>query len=294
MRGTERGILQPCQGVRHFCSGQKKGDGRYQPPMVRLVSHIGGRARWIFFYQDRYKSSTNHGYHLPVAMTFGASTAMCRKCPPRIAWWKRKDGEILSQVGERCKKEVPKLTEKILNARLESELEEGFSTWAELMSQPFVTTKRPRPASFKEFWDNNLDRLAKERTKWYKKASRTMSQEDWAQHKRIQKEIKRLVKKKKQERFDQFKKEVEEMKPSEAQATINSIVRAKKGYAARHAAVAKTVEPDEYTAYFQAQSVPPRPVTFHKPFFDVDDEFRNLITEALRRAPNRKAPVRTW
>ena len=80
------------------------------------------------------------------------------------------------------------------------------------------------------------------------------------------------------------------MSPSSAQVTINRIVRAKKGYAAKHTAVGAGLDPKMFTSFYVDQCKAPRPVHFPISLFTVPESFKELLLSAVRYAPTKKTP----
>ena len=132
--------------------------------------------------------------------------------------------------------------------------------------------------------------MAKQRSVAYRHAKQVNTSEAWAAHKRIYKAIKKAVPLQKAERFHQFSEEIRAMQPSQAQITINRIIRVKKGYATKHRATGSGLDPAAFTAFYAEQCKPPRPVHFPNTPFDVHDGFEDMISEAVRNAPTKKAP----
>lgn len=156
--------------------------------------------------------------HIPVVMSVSANIVLNPNTAPRIAWWKRKDQEVLNRLHSKAKEDIPPLTEAVKSSANGAEIETVLNRWSLLQSKPFVTTKKPRPSMFRCFWDDELERLAKKRTELYRKAKAKGSSatEEWEAHRWIHKISKWKVKVKKKQKFEQFTDKVQSMKPVEA------------------------------------------------------------------------------
>ena len=170
------------------------------------------------------------------------------------------------------------------------QLEDLYKRWEDIVTKPYTITSIPRPRRFKPFWDHRLDQMGKKRSRLYKKACQTGSDEDWSRYKSLNKRIKKMVKKKKQDTFKEFAEGLLRASPSEATATINRITKAKKGYQAKHTAVGKSLTSEVMTQHIRETFKSPRNIAVILEPFEVTQDMENEIVNATGRAPLSKAP----
>lgn len=216
----------------------------------------------------------------------------CRKSPnkdKRVAWYKRKDERILSKVKELSEQKVPSLTEAMRAATSISEMNKAYKDWEEILTDPFIAGK-PKPRRFKDFWNVPLDRLAKKRTRLYKRAQQLDTQQAWDSHKETDKRIKQIVRLRKREQFQNFAEGLQNVRPGAAQTMINRISRIKKGYAAKHCAVGLKLDPEDMTNYIHETCQAPRALHLEQLSFAVSDRMAKEVHRAVKCAPINKAP----
>ena len=208
----------------------------------------------------------------------------------RVPWWKRNKTMIAEKAKDRGEVLIPHLTELMEHAVSTVLLEDLYKRWENILTKPYTITSIPRPRRFKPFWDHRLDQMGKKRRKLYKWVCQTGSDKDWSRYKSLNKRIKKMVKKKKQDSFKEFAEGLLRASPSEATATINRITKAQKGYQAKHTVVGKSLPSEVMTQHIRETFKSPRNIAVILEPFEVTEDMENEILNATGRAPLAKAP----
>ena len=111
----------------------------------------------------------------------------------RVPWWKRNKPEITEKAKYRAEELVPHLIDLMEHVETTVQLEDLYKRWEDIVTRPYTITSIPRPRCFKPFWDHRLDQMGKKRSRLYKKACQTGSDEDWSRYESLNKRIKTMV-----------------------------------------------------------------------------------------------------
>ena len=185
--------------------------------------------------------------HKPIIAEVSGTPLPRKKDTKKVPWWKREKPEIQDQAKEQAELLVPTLVKQMKNADNKPLLEDLYKQWERIVTEPYTIESIPRPRRFKPFWDDRLDRMAKKRTRLYKKASSTNTTEDCDRYRAVNKRIKQVVKKKKHDSFKKFADGLLRSSPTEVTKTVNRITKAKKWYQTKHTVVGKSLTPDVMT-----------------------------------------------
>lgn len=228
--------------------------------------------------------------HSPVSITI----SYLPTCQPRymetVPYWKRSCAETKELAQKAYALELPRLALEAQDAGSKAELDQVYSVYQELTTRHWVVRRRIRPRRFQPFWTAELDRTAKERSKAYKKAKRSMTDRNWRDHSRLNRKIKRMVREAKQRVFQAFTDRLGNSNPQEAQGVVTRILRAKQGYVTEHTAQGHSLDRACFTQHKASSSIAPREVQYNRRPFNAPETTVQAILAAITKMPRKKAP----
>lgn len=227
--------------------------------------------------------------HQPVLTVLeGGTGEPAREAPTRIPRAMFQKEALQRTVREEYSRELPTLLERIRACSDGEELDRVYEAVARAMVEPWRKRCRKRSRRFRYFWDGELDGLARKRSQFYRKFQRWGLQEDWNLYKKVDKEIKRRVRRKKKELFESYVEELAEAPRGESTKRVNTLVKLKTRFSARSLERGAMLDPSCFTRHLALNSRSDRLVAMRN--FHVSDEFKEDVGWAVRNAPRGKAP----
>lgn len=228
--------------------------------------------------------------HTPVMLEEDGSISKISTTQRWIPWQKRRDPEVAEESARIAAEELPQLTQEARRARTATEMENVYRKYTELISAPYVALRKTRPGRYKPFWNRDLDNLAKQRSRLYRKAKLTNLEKDWKAHNKVNKEIKQKVDKEKRQRFKKFAEDLPNRPASEQQRTINRIQTSKKKLTSTQTSTGCELDRKEYTYHIADRTKSVSPVEYTQRAFVPHEDMEELLKEITRKLPNGKAP----
>lgn len=181
---------------------------------------------------------------------------------------------VVRKAADMYKSSLPEVTDSANVAQTPAELELAVNQWQATMLRPWLQYSHPTPARFRPGWSRELDRLASQRTRLLKRASKG-DQAARLAAKTIDKEIKRRQRARKRALERSTAEDAERQLDRNAASEIDGMVRA----AITAEDVSRRPTPATYLAYLQASS---RTDTSIKPSnFELDVEFESTLAQAI-------------
>lgn len=203
-----------------------------------------------------------------------------------VAKHKRQEANRVKKAQTLYRAELPKMMKSLKEVNHIAEMETWCAQLVHLLSQPWMEKARKCPDRFKAFWTWGLDRLARHRAKWYRKATITQSKTAWDMYHEIDRDIKHRVRTHKTRQMVALYDNMEQKKEVQESAIIARFLRTQGKGDSSNAAVRNLV-PSLFTKACETGVndgfIPPIE------FFEVDDKFKNDILTAIQTAPRKKA-----
>ena len=79
-----------------------------------------------------------------------------------------------------------------------------WSSVGPALERPWLEQRKPRAGKFSTFWDWELDKKARARSKLYRVASRSDSEEAWKAYHEFDRSLRTVIKRKQSEQFESF------------------------------------------------------------------------------------------
>ena len=96
-------------------------------------------------------------------------------------------------VAKHYRREMPFIEAMLHRAETACDIDNAYANFLEEVLRPWIEIRGTRSPKYKWFWDDKLQRMAKDRDKLYKKAVRTNNKATWEEHRNIDRAIKRSI-----------------------------------------------------------------------------------------------------
>ena len=179
------------------------------------------------------------------------------------------------------KERLPQVCNKFDQARTPIELTKASGFLSEIAVTPFAAFQKPRPNRFRPGWTWRLDRMAKKRTKLYKKGDDISRRKAKILDQNIKKQFTQNVHKLQ----DQVGDELASARPG----TEAPILKRLLALTQTKAQTISKVDPDKYTQFMQSLQ-PPKDTAPDIRSFDVPNSFEEQLQSAIVSAHKSKAP----
>ena len=201
----------------------------------------------------------------------------------------RNKDHLRTRAKEHYEQVFPNLAEKIETCTGKEQLEAAYDQIERAIVQPWNQNRHRRPKRFSEFWTTELDHMAKQRTRKYRKACATRKREDWAEYHNADRAIKRAARKRKRECFQKFTMQVDNGSAGEKAKTLGRILRIKDGRRKQNSLQGAPLDPAEFTRFTAAKCSPAGVENIPLLPFHLPPAFKDRIYRAIKNAPVGKA-----
>lgn len=115
--------------------------------------------------EDRHGGSD----HLPVTVEIIDTTTIEQRKRGHIPRRQRANKEIINTAEQKYEQMLPECLRQARDARNVRELEKAYDDFKRVLLEPWEHTRYRKPKRFKDFWNNRLDQMAKQRRRLYRK-----------------------------------------------------------------------------------------------------------------------------
>ena len=137
----------------------------------------------------------------------------------------RRNSAYLKRASELYKTELPGFPEAIKSCSTSDDLERIYEELKEATLRPWADARKRRPKRFKYFWSRRLEYLKRQRSKKYRLASRTNTENAWREYRNLDKRIRYLVHKRKQQYFRHHAEAIGSSESSDSLKMVNALIR---------------------------------------------------------------------
>lgn len=209
---------------------------------------------------------------------------------PRIAKALRRREDIVENATAWLQRKLPEITTRIelINSRIDLERECAALTSALL--QPWLKyRKSPKSRRFKRFWSEELDRMARERSFQYKRATRIGSELEWEEYRRLDMLIKRKARANRNRDYTEYLNNLQDMDMNIRSGKISKTIKSKEINRRRNMPSGRRIQPAEFTRFIVNQFPQTGGIRNTTASFALDDRWRDDMEKAIRNAPRNKA-----
>ena len=227
--------------------------------------------------------------HLPIAMTIrirqeqsGRAKEVFLPTPHRM------NEDALNAAALWYQSQLPRLAAKMRACGSKVAFDAHVHDLQEVIRKPWMLKVKPKPQRHTAVWSATADRVAKWRSKIVRRAlSEKGTAEDWKEKRRLDREIKRLVRAKahlrRQTTIDSLRKDASALSLADVAARIKKVQDATDD-ASR---LGDELKPRDFTEFFADKPAPQNLVALRK--YTLPTEMEKIYRQAIRRAKKGKA-----
>jgi len=207
----------------------------------------------------------------------------------RISKSRRKRGDLHEKAEQIYSERMPECIHRFRRVEDAASLNRAYIFFCTIILSAFLPKGKPRPTDSSPGWTQELDAMAKIRSRLYHRMIRTKHPADKRRYKSMNKRIKRLYKKEKRKCFKEFAQELNFDESTNVSRRISGVMRAKRR---NRTNFAPRQDPDlrleKFTNYV-ANKFRPTTAPVQPRYFFVTDKMEQLIARAAQVAPAGKA-----
>ena len=233
--------------------------------------------------------------HVPIAMTFTYPQPVDTRARHQFlpTPYRLRNQELRTRAEASYVEAKQGFINRIRACRTPSDLHAIYKEIDQVVKAPWMLRAARKPARFREGWSREVDALAKTRTcetrRQYAKATTPQQKIDANRAtRRITKQIKRILKRERHEQAQEKQRRLRKAANTRDPAAIARILSQHTRAAREAAQVGETLDPGDFTAFFADKPLPPAPVPLQH--FTLEQEFRDTLELAIRKAKKGKAP----
>lgn len=228
--------------------------------------------------------------HTPVMFEIESQISRADATQYWVPRQRRRDETVRKKSLRIAEEELPRLIEEATKASTGEDVTHIYDEYVKIVREPYIALKKPKPGRYKPFWNHQLDTMAKERKRRYRKAKRTDQPDHWEAHAKIDKQIKQMVNCAKQKRFKEFAEDWSKQKANAQQNIISRISKAKKKLQSKQTVLGRSLNRTELTKYLEEGTRTPAQVEYEKNTFRTHNKMEELLDHSTGRLPNGKTP----
>lgn len=222
--------------------------------------------------------------HQPIYLTIEKEDAQTKKVG-KIPKSARNNAALLARAATKIKSSVQYIIGNVEECQSKEQLESCYDDICKLILAPWEPTRRLKPGRFRAGWSWRLDRKARLRRKFYRRAKTSNDTEAWTAYKRMDKEIREEVKNNKTRAEKVLIEQITRAKPEHTGHWVRKLMMITKGGISTNST--DKLVPHTFTGHMTTGSE--EGVEIHQTKFTTDETFEGQIKMAIKRAPRMKA-----